>query len=106
MLTIGIVISAAAAPFLCCDPMTAEVTQIDVNLNGQLIQVAAADIMKGASEWCLVDLGSIVEGPYTANAVAHYGVWGTSKPSADFLFVKPAINGVVNIKLNPAAPVP
>lgn len=91
--------SVFANPYLCCDPMTPEVTQIDVTINTQVYQVARSNVIEVTGAWCLVDLEGIAEGSYTAFATAHYGVWGESAPSADFLFVKPAIATPVNIML-------
>jgi hypothetical protein len=88
-----------ANPFLACDPMTAEVTQIDVELNGQLIHVPDASIVKRADAWLLVDLSTIGGGSYTAKAMALYGEWGQSDWSADFLFVKPVIDAPANTRL-------
>lgn len=88
-----------ANPFLACDPMTPEVTRINVELNGQLIHVDSASITKRADAWLLVDLSTIGGGSYTAKANADYGAWGTSDWSADFLFVKPAIDAPVGTRL-------
>ncbi len=88
-----------ANPYLACDPMTPEVTRINVDLNGQLIHVDAATIIKRADAWLLVDLSTIGGGSYTAKANADYGAWGSSDWSADFLFVKPAIDAPVNTRL-------
>jgi len=90
---------AFANPYLCCDSMTAEVTQIDVTMGGQTYQVARADVVEVAGAWCLVDLATVAPGSYTASALAHYDVWGPSGASADFLFVKPVINEPVNTRL-------
>lgn len=99
LLLIVIASPAFANPFLACDPMTAEVTQIDVELNGQLIHVTAANIVKRSDAWLLVDLSTIGGGSYTAKAMAIYGLWGPSDWSADFLFVKPVIDVPAVIRL-------
>ena len=93
-----------ANPYLACAPMTAEVTRINVDLNGQLIHVDAASIIKRTDAWLLVDLLTIGAGSYTAKASAEYGVWGTSVWSADFLFVKPVIDAPVNTRLETEPP--
>ena len=94
-------LSSWANPWLACDPMTPEVTRIDVDLNGQMINVPAANIDKTTvpGAWLLVDLSSIVGGSYTAKAKALYGSWGESDWSADFLFVKPVISVPAAIRL-------
>lgn len=96
---IAFALPAFANPYLACDPMTAEVTRINVELNGQLIHVDAASIIKRTDAWLLVDLSTIGGGSYTAKANADYGSWGTSDWSADFLFVKPAIDAPVGTRL-------
>jgi hypothetical protein len=96
---IGFASPTFANPYLACDPMTPEVTRINVDLNGQLIHVDAAIIIKRADAWLLVDLSTIGAGSYTAKANAEYGEWGTSDWSADFLFVKPAIVGPAGTRL-------
>ena len=99
LLVIGLVSTTYANPFLACDPMTAEVTQIDVDLNGQTIHVPAASIDKRADAWLLVDLSTIQGGSYNAKAKALYGQWGDSDWTADFLFVKPVIDAPAAIRL-------
>lgn len=99
LLLIVLASPAFANPFLACDPMTAEVTQIDVELNGQLIHVPAANIVKRTDAWLLVDLSTIGGGSYTARAMAIYGSWGPSDWSADFLFVKPVTSAPAVIRL-------
>jgi len=89
----------AQGPYLACDPMTDEVTQVDVNINGEVTNVPVAGITKQADAWLLLDLSSIVAGSYTARAKAVYGSWGSSDWSSDFLFVKPVITAPVNMKL-------
>jgi len=79
--------------------MTPEVTEIYVELNGQLIHVEAAQIIKRTDAWLLVDLGTIGGGSYTVKAMAIYGMWGTSDWSSDFLFVKPVIDVPAVIRL-------
>ena len=98
-LLIGLVSVASANPFLACDPMTAEVTQVDVELNGQLIHVPRANIVERSDAWLLVDLSTIGGGSYTAKAMALYGDWGPSDWSADFLFVKPVTDAPAVIRL-------
>lgn len=95
----GLVSTTFAQPYLACDPMTDEVTQVSVELNGQLITVQAVDIIKRVDVWLLVDLSTINAGSYTAKALAEYGVWGWSESSADFLFVKPVMAAPVNTRL-------
>ena len=80
-----------ANPWLVCDPMTAEVVSIQLNLNGQLIDVSTATMQKEADAWYLLDLSSIVAGSYTVKAKADYGSWGWSNDSVPFDFVKPAL---------------
>ena len=89
-----------ASPWLVCDPLTAEVTRIDVDLNGQLINVDTATMRKETDAWYLLDLSSIAAGSYSAKAKADYGSWGESDFSSPFDFVKPALEvpGNVNIK--------
>lgn len=96
---IAFALPAFANPYLACDPMTAEVTRINVDLSGQLIHVDDASIIKRSDAWLLVDLSTIGGGSYTAKAQAEYGAWGTSDWSADFLFVKPAIDAPVGTRL-------
>jgi len=97
---IGVAISAAANPYLCSDPMTAEVVRVDVELNGQLIQVDRQDVVIASDgDWCYVDLAAVTDGSYSSRARANYGVWGDSAWSADFLFVKPAIVTPANTTL-------
>lgn len=88
-----------ANPFLACDPMTDDVTKVNVDLNGQTIHVNAADIVKQTDAWLLVDLSTIQAGSYTAKAQAEYGTWGVSDWSADFLFVKPVMTAPANMSL-------
>lgn len=90
---------ASANPFLACDPMSEDVTRVDVDLNGQLIHVDRADIVEHQGVWLLVDLSTIGGGSYTVKAQADYGVWGLSDWSADFLFVKPVLSVPAGIRL-------
>lgn len=99
LLLIVLASPAFANPFLACDPMTAEVTQVDVELNGQLIHVEAASIIKRTDAWLLVDLSTIGGGSYTVKARADYGQWGLSDWSSDFLFVKPVVDVPAVIRL-------
>jgi hypothetical protein len=99
LMLIVLVSPTFANPFLACDPMTAEVTQVDVSLNGQLIHVDRASIVVHQGAWLLVDLSTIGGGSYTAKARADYGEWGLSNWGTDFLFVKPVINVPVGIRL-------
>jgi hypothetical protein len=99
LVLIGLVSVSFANPFLACDPMTSEVIQIDVELNGQTIHVPAANIDKRADAWLLVDLATIQGGSYTVKARALYGQWGDSDWSSDFLFVKPVITVPAAIRL-------
>ena len=91
--------TALAEPFLACDPMTEDVTQIDVNLSGEVTSVPVVSITKRADAWLLLDLSSIVAGSYTVKAKAVYGTWGESDWSSDFLFVKPVITAPANMSL-------
>jgi len=91
--------SYAQGPYLACDPMTVEVTQIDVDIGGTITSVAAADIIKRADAWLLVDLSTTTAGSYTAKAKAIYGTWGPSDWSSDFLFVKPVLTEPAGMKL-------
>ncbi len=62
-----------ANPFLACDPMTPEVERIDVELNGQLIHVESANIIKRADAWLLVDLSTI--GGWLIQCEGKGGLW-------------------------------
>jgi hypothetical protein len=79
--------------------MTEEVTQIDLDLNGQFVNVPVANIIKRTDAWLLLDLSTIQAGPYTAKAKAVYGTWGESDWSADFLFVKPVMTAPASMSL-------
>ncbi len=88
-----------ADPWLVCDPLTVEVTRIDVDLNGQLINVDTATMRQEVDAWYLLDLSSIAGGSYTAKAKAIYGLWGESDFSNPFAFVKPALDNPANVNI-------
>ncbi len=88
-----------ASPWLICDPMSADVVQIDLDLNGQLIHVDPAVIQKDATAWYLLDLSSIGAGSYTVTGKADYGMWGWSNDSVPFDFVKPALDSLENVNI-------
>ncbi len=90
-----------AAPWLTCDPMTAEVAAIQLSLDGQIVDVDTATIQKTPSAWYLLDLSSIVAGSYTVTAKADYGLWGWSTDSVPFDFVKPVLGTLENVNISP-----
>ena len=99
LFTIVTVSVAFASPWLTCDPMTPEVTRIDLDLNGQLINVETATMRKETGAWYLLDLGTIQGGSYTVKAKADYGMWGESEFSVPFDFVKPALDSPKNVNI-------
>ncbi len=99
LLLLCLPVLSLANPWLVCDPLTAEVTRIDVDLNGQLINVDTANMRQEADAWYLLDLSSIAGGSYTAKAKAVYGSWGESDYSNPFVFVKPALDTPANVNI-------
>ncbi len=95
-----------ASPWLTCDPMSDEVVQIDLSLNGQLIHVDPAVIQKDATAWYLLDLSSIGAGSYTVTGKADYGLWGWSNDSVPLHFVKPVLGTLENVNINLGPPTP
>jgi hypothetical protein len=90
-----------AAPWLTCDPMTDEVVEIQLNLNGQQVDVDTAVIQKTATAWYLLDLSSIAAGSYTVTGKADYGLWGWSTDSVPLDFVKPVLGTLENVNISP-----
>jgi hypothetical protein len=96
---VGVSVSFAN-PWLACDPLTPEVTDLQINLAGQLVDVPIANVIKTASQWRLLDLSTINAGSYNQVTVkAKYGLWGWSNDSIPFDFVKPVIDEPVNTRL-------
>ena len=91
-----------ADPWLACDQMTPEVTDLQINLAGQLIGIPIANVDKTtvANQWLLLDLSTISAGSYNqVTAKAKYGLWGWSNDSDPFDFVKPVMGSPENVNI-------